>query len=243
MPREARESATTARAEVSLLPSARLISPHRQRAALSCRYLLTGLLSDIDPAKRDQELCRRAHLPLFPSSAMQPAQPSPILVLDNGAHTIKAAWAQPGAGPSATPPCVHSRLRPPPRSPRGDELTARRSPLRWTSSSARRVVQTYRNTIARSKTAKRSFVGDELTDECDDFGGLTFRVPMERVRQPLTALLILMCALEAVGNGQAAGRRRGRPSSRGGGAGPRRAPPACTSHRGGKRAALRWGTA
>ncbi|GAA5912910.1 hypothetical protein JCM8208_002079 [Rhodotorula glutinis] len=77
---------------------------------------------------------------------MEQAQPSPFLILDNGAHTIKAAWAQPSAGPSATPP----------------------------------VVQTYRNTIARSKTAKRSFVGDELTDECDDFGGLTFRVPMER---------------------------------------------------------------
>ncbi|TNY17915.1 actin-like protein ARP6 [Rhodotorula diobovata] len=76
---------------------------------------------------------------------MQPPS-APILVLDNGAHIIKAAWAHPGSGPSATPPPV----------------------------------QTFRNTIARSKPAKRSFVADELTDECDDFGGLTFRVPMER---------------------------------------------------------------
>ncbi|BGP51325.1 Actin-related protein 6 [Rhodotorula kratochvilovae] len=74
------------------------------------------------------------------------APPAPILVLDNGAHSIKAAWAHPGAPPSAPPPAV----------------------------------QTYRNTIARSKPAKRSFVADELTDECEDFGGLTFRVPMER---------------------------------------------------------------
>lgn len=49
-------------------------------------------------------------------------------------------------------------------------------------------MQTFRNTIARSKPAKRSFVADELTDECDDFGGLTFRVPMERVRPVVLSL-------------------------------------------------------
>lgn len=38
----------------------------------------------------------------------------------------------------------------------------------------------FRNAISRSKTAKRSYVADELESECDDFGGLTFRVPFDR---------------------------------------------------------------
>ncbi|GAA5952042.1 hypothetical protein JCM10213_005347 [Rhodosporidiobolus nylandii] len=66
------------------------------------------------------------------------AHPSPVLVLDNGGHTIKQCW------------------------------------------SGSQDVQLFRNTIARSKTARRNFIADELTDECEDFGGLTFRVPMER---------------------------------------------------------------
>lgn len=57
------------------------------------------------------------------------------------------------------------------------------------------MVETYRNAIARSKAAKRSFVADELADECDDFGGLTFRVPMERVRSAtLPPVLYLACS-------------------------------------------------
>ncbi|GAA5917473.1 hypothetical protein JCM6882_004893 [Rhodosporidiobolus microsporus] len=76
------------------------------------------------------------------------AHPSPVLVLDNGGHSIKTAWAHPP-----------TKAGQPPQPP---------------------IVQTYRNAIARSKTARRNFVADELADECDDFGGLTFRVPMER---------------------------------------------------------------
>ncbi|GAA5844602.1 hypothetical protein JCM11251_002240 [Rhodosporidiobolus azoricus] len=76
------------------------------------------------------------------------AQPSSVLVLDNGGHSIKATWSQPPSAPG-------DPLQPP-------------------------VVQTYRNAIVRSKTARRNFVADELADECEDFGGLTFRVPMER---------------------------------------------------------------
>ncbi|GJN93358.1 hypothetical protein Rhopal_006411-T1 [Rhodotorula paludigena] len=71
---------------------------------------------------------------------------SRTLVLDNGAHTIKAAWVQPAAQGSPPAPAV----------------------------------TTFRNAITRSKAAKRTFVADELDDECDDFGGLTFRVPMDR---------------------------------------------------------------
>ncbi|POY70972.1 hypothetical protein BMF94_5999 [Rhodotorula taiwanensis] len=67
-----------------------------------------------------------------------------VLVLDNGAHSIKAAWADPAA-PSLDPP-----------------------------------VTTFRNAIARSKTAKRNFIADELDLDCQDFGGLTFRVPFDR---------------------------------------------------------------
>jgi hypothetical protein len=55
------------------------------------------------------------------------------------------------------------------------------------------VVETYRNAVARSKAAKRSFVADELADECDDFGGLTFRVPMERVRSARDRVFIVLC--------------------------------------------------
>ncbi|BGP03131.1 Actin-related protein 6 [Rhodotorula toruloides] len=83
-------------------------------------------------------------LPPLPSTSAAP-QPR-VLVLDNGGHSIKAAWAQAGSSAVASEP----------------------------------MVETYRNAIARSKAAKRSFVADELADECDDFGGLTFRVPMER---------------------------------------------------------------
>ncbi|GAA5871145.1 hypothetical protein JCM8547_001470 [Rhodosporidiobolus lusitaniae] len=72
------------------------------------------------------------------------ARSSSVLILDNGAHSIKQL-------------CSHSTAHPDPP-----------------------VVRTYRNTIARSKTARRNYVADELDDECEDFGGLTFRVPMER---------------------------------------------------------------
>ncbi|TKA52518.1 hypothetical protein B0A53_04894 [Rhodotorula sp. CCFEE 5036] len=58
--------------------------------------------------------------------------PTRVLVLDNGAHSIKAA-----------------------------------------------PVTTFRNAISRSKTAKRNYIADQLESECDDFGGLTFRVPFD----------------------------------------------------------------
>lgn len=38
---------------------------------------------------------------------------------------------------------------------------------------------TFRNAISRSKTAKRNYIADQLESECDDFGGLTFRVPFD----------------------------------------------------------------
>ncbi|GAA5879632.1 hypothetical protein JCM1840_000593 [Sporobolomyces johnsonii] len=40
-------------------------------------------------------------------------------------------------------------------------------------------ISIYRNAIIRSKTEKKTYVADEW-DACKDFGGLTFRVPMER---------------------------------------------------------------
>ncbi|KWU42294.1 actin-domain-containing protein, partial [Rhodotorula sp. JG-1b] len=60
------------------------------------------------------------------------------LVLDNGAHSIKAAWADP-AHPSLDPQVL----------------------------------------LPVFKTAKRNYVADQLESECDDFGGLTFRVPFD----------------------------------------------------------------
>ncbi|GAA5980133.1 hypothetical protein JCM11641_006924 [Rhodosporidiobolus odoratus] len=47
------------------------------------------------------------------------------------------------------------------------------------SSTAPSDIQSYRNAVVRSKTARRNYVADEF-DGCEDFGGLTFRVPMER---------------------------------------------------------------
>lgn len=47
------------------------------------------------------------------------------------------------------------------------------------SGTARRV-SNYRNAIVRSKTEKRTYIADEW-DQCRDFGGLTFRVPMDKV--------------------------------------------------------------
>lgn len=54
-------------------------------------------------------------------------------------------------------------------------------PKRWRANIARRhrPVTTFRNAISRSKTAKRNYVADQLESECDDFGGLTFRVPFD----------------------------------------------------------------
>ncbi|GAA5993582.1 hypothetical protein JCM10908_000125 [Rhodotorula pacifica] len=46
--------------------------------------------------------------------------------------------------------------------------------------STRNQVTTFRNAISRSKTAKRNYIADELESDCNDYGGLTFRVPFER---------------------------------------------------------------
>ncbi|GAA6063518.1 hypothetical protein JCM10212_004731 [Sporobolomyces blumeae] len=70
----------------------------------------------------------------------------PILVFDNGGHSIKATWS-----------------------------TASASPAPGSSSG----VEVFRNAIVRSKTEKKTYVADEW-DACKDFGGLTFRVPMEK---------------------------------------------------------------
>ncbi|GAA5982302.1 hypothetical protein JCM5350_006134 [Sporobolomyces pararoseus] len=75
---------------------------------------------------------------------MDPSQP--ILVFDNGGHSIKSTWT---------------------------------SPLDAYASLAPNAVQTYRNAIVRSKNEKRSYIADEW-DQCQDFGGLTFRVPVDK---------------------------------------------------------------
>lgn len=38
----------------------------------------------------------------------------------------------------------------------------------------------YRNAIIRSKSERKNFIADEW-DECRDFGGLTFKIPFEKV--------------------------------------------------------------
>jgi len=46
-------------------------------------------------------------------------------------------------------------------------------------------VSTFRNAIIRSKTERNTYIADEW-DACKDFGGLTFRIPFEKVSQLLS---------------------------------------------------------
>ncbi|GAA5880812.1 hypothetical protein JCM16303_005125 [Sporobolomyces ruberrimus] len=71
---------------------------------------------------------------------------APILVFDNGGHSIKSTFT---------------------------------SPVDPYASLAPDAVSNYRNAIVRSKTEKRTYIADEW-DQCRDFGGLTFRVPMDK---------------------------------------------------------------
>lgn len=98
---------------------------------------------------------------------MQLSQPA--LILDNGGHSIKATFTTPTIPSSSAdpPPFVFASLSLAPRR-LADHLLA----------SGR--ISIYRNAIIRSKTEKKTYVADEW-DACKDFGGLTFRVPMERV--------------------------------------------------------------
>ncbi|GAA5942621.1 actin family protein [Sporobolomyces koalae] len=70
----------------------------------------------------------------------------PVLVFDNGAHSIKSTFT------STSDP--YASISP-------DKISV------------------FRNAIVRSKTEKRVYVADEW-DQCQDFGGLTFRVPMDK---------------------------------------------------------------
>ena len=79
---------------------------------------------------------------------------SRTLILDNGAHTIKAGFAS-----AAT-------------SNEGAETSNEPNPDDD--------CQIIANCIARSQRDKRSYVGPELLDECWDFGELAFRRPMEK---------------------------------------------------------------
>lgn len=91
-----------------------------------------------------------------PPAAMAASTSSPTLILDNGAHSIKALWAD----SSLPPQCAFL-------------LASRRAELTH-------LQRTFRNAITKSKTEKRSYIADEL-EECADYGGLVFRLPFERV--------------------------------------------------------------
>ncbi|CEQ39373.1 SPOSA6832_00899, partial [Sporobolomyces salmonicolor] len=95
----------------------------------------------------------------------------PALILDNGGHSIKATFASPSTPSSSAdlPPFVSASLSPSLLSLLADHLSARPGSR----------VSVYRNAIIRSKTEKKTYVADEW-DACKDFGGLSFRVPMER---------------------------------------------------------------
>ncbi|KAI7582873.1 Actin/actin-like protein [Hortaea werneckii] len=71
--------------------------------------------------------------------------PQQTLILDNGAHTIKAGGLATGSDSVNNDGC---HIIP--------------------------------NCIARSHRDKRSYIGPELTEECDDFGELAFRRPVEK---------------------------------------------------------------
>lgn len=93
-----------------------------------------------------------------------PFPSTPTLILDNGAHSIKALYSNQSTPSYAALPLsspVHrAQLIPP----------------------GTRASSCYRNAIVRSKTDKRNYVADEL-DECTDFGGLVFRMAHERVSE------------------------------------------------------------
>ena len=78
-----------------------------------------------------------------------PAPPAPTqlphktLILDNGAHTLKAGFSSPDADIAQDCHVIS-------------------------------------NCVARSHRDKRTYIGPELTTECDDFGELAFRRPVEK---------------------------------------------------------------
>lgn len=95
--------------------------------------------------------------------------PSPILILDNGASTIKAGLASDPA--YSAPRCARLALLP---APEDRPLTPEGSPP------CRRL---FPNSWARSKEEKRTFVADEL-DQARDLSALNYRSPFDRVRAP-----------------------------------------------------------
>ena len=45
------------------------------------------------------------------------------------------------------------------------------------------IFSVFRNAISRAKSdRRRNFVADELDKDCNDYGGLVFKIPFERVR-------------------------------------------------------------
>lgn len=84
------------------------------------------------------------------------------VVLDNGAHSIKAA----DPTRASTECVVQSRKR-----------------IELIRKSESRI---FANSVTRSKQDKRNYVADEI-DECRDFGNLIFRRPFELVRVAPTA--------------------------------------------------------
>lgn len=89
-----------------------------------------------------------------------------ILILDNGAYTIKAGlandeeWDQPKYAFRAHCPLSFALVL---------------------------ILRLFPNSIVRSKIEKKVFVGDEI-ESCRDYSGLAYRRPFERVRDDPTRL-------------------------------------------------------
>lgn len=104
------------------------------------------------------------------SQGVMDAAPSPahddrgILIIDNGAHTIKALWSNDNAPPSFVVP------------------SSSFLPRVFRSLTPTPPCSIFPNSITRSKTEKRTYVSDEL-DECRDFGGLFMKLAFERVSE------------------------------------------------------------
>ena len=85
----------------------------------------------------------------------------PIFILDNGAYSIKAGWAH-----QQDIKLVY---------------TLRLKAILIVS------CRTFPNGIFRSKQDKKTYTADQLDLLCEDFSGLVYKLPFERVRtQPLS---------------------------------------------------------
>jgi hypothetical protein len=106
------------------------------------------------------------------------SQVNSIFILDNGAHTIKAGFADTDEDRDAALARLTSQRKQ--KGPWNSKVNKALAQELDDQVDTRYECVTVPNSIARSAKDKVTYVADELA-QCTDFGGLVFRTPFERV--------------------------------------------------------------